>query len=58
MKIRRNILLILVILGSELFAQAAGTMAPDFTHATLNHGSISLSQYRGRVVYLFFFGWD
>lgn len=39
-------------------AQKVGTTAPDFTYTTLNHGTISLSDYRGKIVYLFFFGWD
>ncbi len=35
---------------------ALGDMAPDFTHASLDHGQIKLSDYRGKVVYLFFLG--
>ena len=38
-------------------AQEVGAPAPDFTHNTLSHGTISLSDYQGQVVYLFFFGW-
>jgi len=37
--------------------QEVGAPAPDFTHNTLSHGTISLSDYQGKVVYLFFFGW-
>jgi hypothetical protein len=29
-----------------------------FTKTSLDHGSISLSDYEGRVVYLFFFGYN
>jgi peroxiredoxin len=38
-------------------AQEVGAPAPEFTHNTLSHGTISLSDYQGQVVYLFFFGW-
>jgi len=38
-------------------AQEIGAPAPEFTHNTLSHGTISLSDYQGQVVYLFFFGW-
>jgi peroxiredoxin len=47
----------LLILNFSIFAQGVGTQAPDFTHNTLDHGQISLSDYQGKVVYLFFFGW-
>jgi peroxiredoxin len=57
----KNFLLFLTMiflsLGS-LFAQQVGAPAPDFTHTTLSHGPITLSDYKGKVVYLFFFGWD
>ena len=43
---------------SGAIGQSVGTTAPDFTHTTLDHGTVSLSQYRGKVVYLFFFGWN
>jgi peroxiredoxin len=33
-----------------------GDSAPDFTLQSLNHGEIKLSNYRGKVVYLFFMG--
>ena len=45
------------VLRSSVFAQTVDTPAPDFTHQTLSHGSVSLSDYQGKVVYLFFFGW-
>lgn len=50
------ILLLIVGLVSG-YAQQVGTEAPDFTHSTLSHGTISLSDFRGKIVYLFFFGW-
>lgn len=46
----------LVMMVSVLQAQNVGDTAPDFTHNTLDHGQITLSQYQGKVVFLFFFG--
>lgn len=51
-------LLMVAGFSSGLSAQSVGTVAPDFTHSTLSNGTISLSNYRGKVVYLFFFGWN
>jgi hypothetical protein len=51
-------ILFIFILSAVLLGQNVGTEAPDFTYETLDHGTISLSDYRGRVVYLFFFGWN
>jgi len=48
----------LFIFSGTVLAQTVGTTAPDFTHETLNDGTISLSDFGGKVVYLFFFGWD
>jgi hypothetical protein len=51
-------LFIMMIFGyGTLFAQEVGAPAPDFTHDTIAHGTISLSDFQGKVVYLFFFGW-
>jgi hypothetical protein len=50
-------LIILCALVSSLSAQNVGDQAPDFMHNTLNHGEISLSDYNGKIVYLFFFAW-
>ena len=47
----------LTIQNFNLFAQGIGTQAPNFTHETLDHGQISLTDYAGKIVYLFFFGW-
>jgi len=46
------------MLTAAVMGQAVGTQAPDFTYPTLDHGTVSLSDYRGKVVYLFFFGWN
>lgn len=51
------IIVFLIIQNINLLAQGVGTQAPNFTHTTLDSGQISLSDYFGRVVYLFFFGW-
>ncbi len=37
-------------------AQGVGEAAPNFTHTTVEHGTISLSDFSGKAVYLFFFG--
>ena len=50
------ILLVYLFSYTPLLAQKVGEKAPDFTHNTLSHGSISLSDFRGKVIYLFFFG--
>jgi alkyl hydroperoxide reductase subunit AhpC len=49
--------LIFYFTNGKSFAQGVGTQAPDFTHETLDHGQISLSDHVGKVLYLFFFGW-
>jgi peroxiredoxin len=46
--------LLMVVPG--LFAQTIGEKAPDFTYADLEGTSHSLSQYSGKVVFLFVFG--
>jgi hypothetical protein len=51
------ILIFMILFNSKAFSQAVGTEAPNFSHNTLSHGTISLSEYRGKVVYLFFFGY-
>ena len=57
MNIILKILSVLIILIYSANAQSVGTQAPNFTHTTLDHGQISLTDYHGKVVYLFFFGW-
>jgi len=51
------LLFVILFVNNVGMAQDVGAPAPDFTHNTLSHGTISLSDYRGKVVYLFFFGW-
>jgi len=57
MKVFLSFLLFLTIINISAFAQGVGTQAPTFTHNTLDHGQLSLSDHTGKVVYLFFFGW-
>jgi len=45
-----------LILCKPSLAQQVGEQAPDFTHSTLSHGTVSLSDFRGKAVFLFFFG--
>ncbi len=47
-----------LLLAAASWAQTpgVGNMAPDFTHTSLDHGQIKLSDHRGKVVYLFFLG--
>ena len=47
-----------VLAATAAWAQnpSVGSPAPDFTHTSLEHGQIKLSEQRGKVVYLFFLG--
>ena len=47
-----------MLIAAAAFAQTpgVGSPAPEFTHTSLEHGQIKLSDYRGKVVYLFFLG--
>ncbi len=47
-----------IFLASSSFSQDVGSAAPDFSFQTLDHGRISLSDFRGKVIYLFFLGYD
>ena len=57
MKVFKTILVCFVFI-LPVSGQQVGTPAPQFTHRTLDHGELSLSDYAGKVVYLFFFGWN
>lgn len=49
----------LLVLSATAWSQAnVGSPAPNFTKTTLDNGQITLSQYRGKVVYLFFAGYN
>ena len=51
-----QIISLIFLFQLSTLAQNVGEAAPDFTHNTLSHGTISLSDFRGKVVFLFFFG--
>lgn len=53
-------LLILIFSGLVTLAQAAGVgdKAPDFTLNALDGGSYTLSALQGKVVYIFWFGYN
>jgi peroxiredoxin len=49
----------LLLSAAAAWSQAmVGSAAPNFTKTTLDNGQISLAQYRGKVVYLFFMGFN
>lgn len=50
-------ILTIFIFTSVADAIEVGDEAPDFTLESLDNGTISLSDYKGKVVYLFFFGY-
>ena len=45
-----------LLLVMQLGAVGVGDMAPDFTLTSLEGNSVSLSDYAGKVVYIFWFG--
>ena len=47
---------LLVAAAAVAQTPGVGSTAPDFTHTSLEHGQIKLSDHRGKVVYLFFLG--
>jgi hypothetical protein len=48
----------ILLLAPAAWAQVSvGEPAPDFSYRTLDGDTVSLSDYRGKVVYLFFFGY-
>ena len=49
-------LLLVMVPAVSLLAQDEGDTAPDFTFTALDGNSISLSDYSGKVVFLFLFG--
>jgi len=53
-----NLIIVFFLMTICIYGQQVGTPAPQFTHRTLDHGQLSLSDYGGKIVYLFFFGWN
>jgi hypothetical protein len=61
MSVRRSTLalgLALLLAGPVQAQIALGTPGPDFTKTPLGGGSVSLSQYAGKVVVLFLLGYS
>ena len=54
----KKLLLMMLLLATGVLGQSVGTKAPDFTYSTVDYGTISLSNYNGKIIYLFFFGWN
>lgn len=56
----KHMLILLLLAGffSMASAQNVGEPAPDFTYNTLEHGQITLSQFQGKVIYMFMFGFS
>jgi len=49
----------LFVLSATAWSQPnVGDPAPNFSTNTLASGTQTLMQYRGKVVYLFFLGWN
>ena len=54
----KNALIVFIVLclASPALAINLGDPAPPFTHNSLDHGQVSLSDYSGKVIYLYFIG--
>ena len=48
---------LIIALCGLMTAQGVGDPAPDFTLTSLAGNSVSLSDYQGKVVFLFFLGY-
>lgn len=48
-------LIIFMLLTTPLYAQEMGRKATDFTLNTLDHGRLSLSDYKGKIIFIFFY---
>jgi peroxiredoxin len=47
---------VIAIAGTSMFAQKVGDPAPDFSYQSLSGDTVKLSDYAGKVVFLFLFG--
>lgn len=50
-------LVYLFLISLPLWAINIGEKAPEFTLTSHDGNTVSLSDYQGKVVYIFFFGW-
>lgn len=48
----------LMFMAVPLMAQNVGDPAPNFSYNALGGGQITLSDHQGKVVYIFFFGFN
>ncbi len=46
----------IAVAGTSMFAQNVGDPAPDFSYQSLSGDTVRLSDYTGKVVFLFLFG--
>ncbi len=53
-----KMLLMFSMLSLPLFGQSVGNPAPDFTLNTIDGDTLSLSDFQGKVVFLFLFGYS
>ncbi len=51
-----GMIILLTICISEIVSQKAGDPAPDFTYKNMSGVDVSLSSYKGKVVFLYLFG--
>jgi peroxiredoxin len=47
-----------MFMAVPLMAQNVGDPAPNFSYNALGGGQITLSDHQGKVVYIFFFGFN
>ncbi len=53
-----RIISLILIAASLTLAQNVGQPAPDFTLTDTNGNTHSLSDYRGKIVYIYWFGYS
>ena len=50
---------VLLLVASGAMGQpGVGDEAPPFMYGSVSHGTVSLSDYAGKVVYLYFYGYN
>jgi hypothetical protein len=59
MKVTLSVIMLFIFISiNSSVAQGVGDPAPDFTLNSLDNGTIQLSNYLGKVVFLFFVGYS
>jgi len=51
-------LFVILSITSVAFAADVGDPAPDFTLSKLGGGDFTLSDYKGKIIYIFWFGYN